>query len=137
MIRGHWFGNVETEALLQMLGELKEEARSIYERDFKGEFQELIRKISEIEEMHQADYGNVKEGITKIDRKLDGKLFELSQSASDIQTRAEQREGLRLELEKQKVRLQKIQLVLSVILAFLTGLLIPYLAQLLGLLPKP
>lgn len=133
MSQGHWFEDVETADLLQALGKLKEEAGSAYEKDFERELQALDRKVGELEAAHKADLGDARETIARIAHKLDTRLLELSLTAADIQRRAEEREEARLELERQKVRLERVKLVLGVIMAFVTGLLLPYLAALVGI----
>ena len=133
MSQGHWPGGVEGTEILQALCELREGAGSAYEKDFEIELRALMGRIEEWERAYKADFKEAKEAVASVARKLDGKLLELALAATDIQERVEQREEEKLRLERQRVRLEKVKLVLAVVMAFVTGLLVPYVAGLLGL----
>ncbi len=135
MTPGHLTGYVDTEEIVAGLTGLQQEAASSFAQDFQGDFSGLVGRLSAPERVGPADLAEIRRALAELSRKVDGKLLQLSQSAADIQERVERREEAKLLLEKQKVSLQKIQLVLGLLTAFLTGLFIPYLARLLGITP--
>jgi hypothetical protein len=137
---GHWPSEgLGLEHIVGALKDLRQSASENYEQEIKKEIGALQSKIAELESVNATtEVQELKRTVFRLQQATLNKFTEFNVGMKDVETKLQElieSQDKNLKLEQAKLQIEYWKLVVTIIVAFLSGLILPLITRSLGLIP--